>query len=146
MAEETRTSYATIEDIEALWRPLTEAEKARALALLPIISDRIRFEASEVGMDYDAYIAADPVRVSVAKGVTVDITARSLMTPTSAGAYGPMTQISESAGGYSASGTFLNPGGGLFLKRDELRALGIRRQRYGGIGIYADPWNPDNAL
>lgn len=146
MATENRTPYADIEDIEALWRPLTEAEKARALSLLPIISDRIRFEAAEVGMDYDAILAEDPVLASVAKGVTVDVVARTLMTPTSSGAYGPMTQISESAGGYSASGTFLNPGGGLFLKRDELRTLGIRRQRYGGLGIYADPWNPDNAL
>ena len=51
--EETRTPYADIEDIEALWRPLTDAEKTRALALLPIISDRIRYEAAQVGMDYD---------------------------------------------------------------------------------------------
>ena len=144
--EETRTPYADIEDIEALWRPPTEAETARALALLPIISDRIRYEAAQVGMDYDEKLAEDPVLASVAKGVTVDIATRALMTATSTGTLGPMTQVSESAGGYSVSGTFLNPGGGLFIKRDELKALGIRRQRYGGLGIYADPWNPDNAL
>lgn len=28
----------------------------------------------------------------------------------------PMTQITQAAGGYSASGSFLVPGGGLFIK------------------------------
>ena len=57
-----------------------------------------------------------------------------------------MTNMTQSAGGYSVGGTFLNPGGGLFIKNSELQALGIRRQRYGGLGIYADPRNPDNAI
>lgn len=141
-----RPAYATIDDIESLFRPLTQEEKARALALLPIVSDRIRYEAGKVGMDMDAKIEADPVLGSVATGVTVDVVARTLMTSTSTSEYGPLTQFSESAGGYTASGTFLNPGGGLFLKRDELRALGIMRQRYGGIGIYAAPWDPDTPV
>lgn len=145
MAEE-RNSYACISDVVALFRPLTESETERAAELLPLVSDRIRYEATLAGMDFDAEIEKSAVLASVAKGVTVDVVARTLMTPTSAGNYGPMTQISESAGGYSASGTFLNPGGGLFLKRDEKRALGILRQRYGGIEVYADPRNPSETL
>lgn len=139
-------NYATIEDITTLYRELTAAEEEKAEALLPVVSSRLRYEARKVGMDLDAMVEADEDLAEVAKSVTVDIVARTLMTPTTAGQFGPMTQISESAGGYSASGTFLNPGGGLFIKNAELAALGIRRQRYGGLGIYADPRDPDNAL
>ena len=146
MADVERANYASIEDVTELFRALTEAETERAEALLPVVSDRIRYEAKKVGMDFDAKVEADPVLASVAKAVTVDIVARCLMTPTTGGTYGPMTQISESAGGYSASGTFLNPGGGLFIKRAELAALGICRQRYGGLSVYADPWNPSRPI
>ncbi|MBR2591897.1 MAG: phage Gp19/Gp15/Gp42 family protein [Oscillospiraceae bacterium] len=141
-----RKSFATIQDITALYRELTAAETERASALLPLVSDRLRLEAKKVGMDLDQEIANNDVLASVANGVTVDVVARVLMTPTAPGAFGPMTQISESAGGYSASGTFLNPGGGLFIKNAELAALGIRRQRYGGISVYADPRHPDNPI
>lgn len=147
MAEnENRVNYATVQDVIDLYRPLTPAEEAKTTQLLPVISDRLRYEAEKVRMDLDAKVAASAVFANVARSVTVDIVARALMTPTDSGDLGPMTQISQSAGGYSASGTFLNPGGGLFIKNSELAALGIRRQRYGGIGIYADPWHPDHAI
>lgn len=147
MAEnENRANYATVQDVIDLYRPLTPAEEAKTTKLLPVISDRLRYEAEKVRMDLDAKVAASAVFANVARSVTVDIVARALMTPTDSGDLGPMTQISQSAGGYSASGTFLNPGGGLFIKNSELAALGIRRQRYGGIGIYADPWHPDHAI
>ncbi len=146
MAETERNSYATIDDVIVLYRPLTAEEVERASAYLPVISDRLRYAAEKVGMDLDAKIAENDALANVAKSVTVDIVARTLMTPTTGGDFGPMTQISQSAGGYSASGTFLNPGGGLFIKNSELAALGIRRQRYGGLGIYADPWDNSKAL
>lgn len=146
MSEETRNNYATIEDVINLYRSLDLEESTRAEALLPIVSDRLRYEAKKVGMDLDKEIEAEPVLESVAKSVTVDIVARALMTPTASNGLGPMTQIAQAAGGYSASGTFLNPGGGLFIKKDELSALGIRRQRYGALEIYADPWDNSQTL
>jgi hypothetical protein len=145
MAEE-RANYATVDDVIALYRPLTSDEVVKTESLLPVISDRLRYEAEKVGLDLDAKIEANPVLANVARSVTVDIVARTLMTPTTAGGYGPMTNMTQSAGGYSVGGTFLNPGGGLFIKNSELQALGIRRQRYGGLGIYADPRNPDKAI
>jgi hypothetical protein len=48
----------------------------------------------------------------------------------------PMTQTAESALGYSWSGSYLVPGGGLFIKSSELNRLGLRRQRYGVIDFY----------
>lgn len=124
--------YATIADIESLWRPLTDMEKGRATALLPVVSDSLRVEAMNVGKDLDSMIEANDFLKNVAKSVTVDIVARTLMTSTN---QEPMTQFSESALGYSFSGSFLSPGGGLFIKDSELRRLGIKRQRYGVIDL-----------
>ena len=78
-------------------------------------------------------IAKDSALASVAKSVTVDVVARTLMTSTD---QEPMTQMSQSALGYSMSGTYLVPGGGLFIKRSELARLGLRRQRMGVIDWY----------
>ena len=140
------SSFATIEDVVALYRELSLEEERRSGALLPVISDRLRFEAKKAGSDLDLMIEKDPVIGNVAKSVTVDVLARTLMTPTAPNGMGPMTQMSQAAGGYSVSGSFLNPGGGLFIKDSELKALGLKRQKYGVMEIYADPWNPNNPI
>nr|DAE10371.1 MAG TPA: hypothetical protein [Siphoviridae sp. ctwrX9] len=127
------TPFATVDDLTNLWRPLSADEQNRAEALLPVISNRLRLEAEKVGKDIDQMIAESTVYKDVVKSVTVDIVARTLMTSTN---QEPMTQYSQSALGYSVSGTFLTPGGGLFIKRDELKALGLRKQRYGVIDFY----------
>ena len=95
-------------------------EKDRAAALLPVVSDSLRCEAKKVGKDLDNMIEEDQLLVNVAKSVTVDVVARTLMTSTNAE---PMSQISQSALGYSVSGTYLVPGGGLFIKKSELSRL-----------------------
>ena len=59
--------------------------------------------------------------------------ARTLMTSTD---NEPVTQESQSALGYTWSGTYLVPGGGLFIKNSELARLGLKRQRYGGFELY----------
>lgn len=126
--------YATLEDIEALWRTMTEAEAARAEALLPIVSASLREEAHKVGKNLDCMIANDEDLALVAKSVTVDVVTRALMTSTD---QEPMSQFSQSAGGYTTSGTFLIPGGGLFIKNSELARLGLTRQRWGAMEFYA---------
>lgn len=126
--------YATIDDIIALWRPLTPQEQERAAALLPVVSDSLRQAARNVGRDLDAMLKDGEVLENVLKSVTVDVTARAIMTPTDDA---PMTQMSQSALGYSVSGTYLVPGGGLFIKKSELARIGLRRQRIGVIELYA---------
>ena len=128
-------AYATISDLTTLWRTMTAAEQTRATELLDIVSARLRVEANKVGKDLDALVEADVDLASVAKSVTCDIVARTMMTATDKE---PMTQFAESAGGYSVSGTFLVPGGGLFIKKSELASLGIRRQQFGGLELYDD--------
>ena len=128
-------AFATIEDITSLWRPMTLAETERADALLPVVSDTLREEAKRVGKDLDEMVAENPAYANVVKSVVVDIIARTLLTSTEDE---PMTQVSQSALGYSWSGTYLVPGGGLFIKKSELARLGLRKQRYGVIDFYGE--------
>lgn len=128
------SAFATLEDVTKLWRPLTAEEQPRAEALLEVVSNSLRYEANKVGKNLDM-MCAYPYARDVAKSVTVDVVARTLMTSTD---HEPMTQMTQSAGGYSATGTFLVPGGGLFIKKSELARLGLRRQRMGVINFH-DP-------
>ena len=121
---------ATLEDLEALWRPLTAAERSRAEALLPVTMWILEQEAARVKRNiYDC----NPF---VVKSVIVDIVSRTLMTSTN---QETLTQFSQTAGPYTASGTYLVPGGGLFIKKSELARLGLRRQRIGVIDFYGQP-------
>ncbi len=124
------SDFAEVQDVIDLWREVTPQEKERAEKLLPIISDSLRMEAKKVGKDLDKMLEEDTELVNVAKSVTVDVVARTLMTSTDSE---PMTQTTESALGYSFSGTYLVPGGGLFIKKSELARLGLRRQKVGVI-------------
>lgn len=128
-------SFATIEDMEKLWRPLKTDEEEKAKELLSVVSDSLRYEAEKVGKNLDDMIKNSNALKSVAKSVTVDVTARTLMTSTDTE---PMTQRSESALGYTVTGTYLIPGGGLFIKKSELARLGLRRQKYGVIEFYGN--------
>lgn len=129
------SNFASVNDVNTLWRTLSKAEEERAETLLEVVSASLRNEARQVGKDLDMMIVKNPDLASVAKSVTVDVVARTLMTSTDSE---PMTQMSQSALGYSVSGTFLVPGGGLFIKKSELARLGLRRQRYGVIDFYGN--------
>lgn len=126
-------NFASIEDITTLWRALSMAENEKATALLEIVSDALRQEAKLVGRDLDAMIETGAVLPNVVKSVVVDIIARYISAPTDDPA---VTQSSQSALGYSISATYLVPGGGLYIKNDELKRLGLNRPRYGSLEIY----------
>lgn len=127
--------FATIDDITNLWRPMTPEEISRANALLPVVSDTLREEARRVGKDLDKMVLESETYANVVKSVVVDIVSRTLLTSTE---NEPMIQTSESALGYSWSGSYLVPGGGLFIKKSELARLGLRKQRYGVIDFYGE--------
>ena len=129
------TNFATIDDLIKLWRPLQRDELQRAEALLIVVSDSLRIEAQKVNKNLDKMTLESVTFANVLKSVTVDIVARTLMTSTN---QEPMTQYSESALGYSVSGSFLVPGGGLFIKDSELKRLGLKKQRYGVIDFYGE--------
>lgn len=125
--------FATINDINLLWRNMSNEEVIRAEALIKTVSSSLIFEAKKVGKDLVKMVKDDEDLAQVAKSVTVDVVARTLMTSTESE---PMTQISQSAGGYSVSGTYLVPGGGLFIKKSELARLGLKRQKIGTLDVF----------
>lgn len=126
-------SFATIEDLRVLWRDLREDEEQRASELLILVSDSLREEAIKVGKDLDKMFNERDSFKSIVKSVVIDVVARTLMTSTDSE---PMISSSESALGYSFSGTYLIPGGGLFIKKSELAKLGLKKQRFGVIDFY----------
>ena len=128
-------NFATIEDIRKLWRALTPEEEERASALLQKVSSILRSEADKVGKDLDLMIQQKPYLADVATSVTVDVVARALATPTN---QEPVSQFTESAMGYSYSGTYLVPGGGVFIKKAELARLGLKRQKMEGMKLWGD--------
>lgn len=128
--------FATIQDLTELWRPMTPAETDRATALLPVVSDRLRLEAENVGKDLDLMVAESTIYANVVKSVTVDITSRAIKADLD---QLPVTQMSESAMGYSVQQTFQVPNdSSIIVKKSELSALKLRKQRYGGIDFYGE--------
>lgn len=125
--------YCSVDDVISLWRPLKNDEILRVKELIPVVENSLRVEADKVGKDLDQMAKDNEAYRDVLKSVIVDVVARTLMTATD---QEPMTQYSESALGYSFSGSFLVPGGGLFIKKSELSRLGLKRQRYGVIDFY----------
>ena len=130
------SDFATLEDVAALTgKVYSESEQARLTALLADISNALRFEAEKVGKDIDEMIVKSEAYASVVKIVTVDVAVRVLRQNLDTE---PMTQESQAALGYSWSGTYAIPGGGIAgaIMRNDLKRLGLRRQRYGSIDLW----------
>lgn len=129
----------SIDDLIKLFRPLQAEEVEKANSLIETVISDLKVKAKKVDMDLDE-LSKDNDYHNVLKSVVCDIVGRALMTSTD---QEPMVQSSESALGYSWSGTFLVPGGGLFIKNDELKRLGLLKQRYGVIDFYENTWDRD---
>lgn len=133
------SDFATLADVQTLTgKTYTEAEQGRISALLPLVSGALRWEAERVGKDLDEMVEDSAAYANTVKLVTVDVVAR-VMRQSQEGE--PMSQESQSALGYSWSGTYAIPGGGISgaIMRNDLKRLGLRRQRYGVMEI----WEPD---
>lgn len=127
--------FATVNDIEILFRPLTTSETERAEALLPLVSDALRQCAINVGKDLDKMVQEQPTMASVAKIVTVDVVSRILRQDTQGE---PMAQESQTALGYTWSGTYAIQGGGIeaSILYNDLKRLGLLRQQIGAIQLW----------
>ena len=128
-------SFATLDDLQKMWRNLQPTERERAEALLETVSDMLREEAYQYGRDLDNMILERESFRNVVKSVTVDVVSRALMTSTN---QEPMTQFAQSAMGYSVSGSYLVPGGGIFIKESEKKRLKLTTQRFGVIEPYGN--------
>lgn len=130
------SSYATLNEVITLsGATYTAEQQARIEALLPLISDMIRNEGANYGIDVDAEYAESQAYASVVKLVTVDVVVRTMRQSTEGD---PASQFSQSALGYSVSSTYAIPGGGIAqsLMENDKKRLGFKRQRFGSIKLW----------
>lgn len=130
--------FATVSDLEARWRPLTPAETATATTLLDDASAQVRVECPDVD---DRLTATPPtLDASIPRRVVCAMVKRAMLAPVD---QAPMTQMQQTAGPFSQSGTFVNPTGDLYLTKTERRLLGCSRQRAASIPTEQRPCDPD---
>lgn len=138
--------FATVEDLIALYRPLTTEERERAENLLPLLSNQLRTIAKRYGRDIDSGVADDDAYADAVKLVVISACTRIFGQSTDGAA---VSQETQSALGYSLSLTYATPTSGYanaFLRSD-LKSIGIGIQRIGAREIYeTDPWNHNNAV
>lgn len=118
------TAYASVDELESRWRTLSDAEKERASVLL---------DDAAVRIDIYAPLGETPTEQAVAirKIVSCNMVQRSM-----AAGEGPgVTQGSETAGPFSASWTFANPTGDMYLSRSDRALLGGGRARAGSVSM-----------
>lgn len=129
-------SFATVADVlEITGKDYTGAEMNRIEALLELISDTLRVYATNIGKNLDEMADASTAYANVLKLTTVDIVIRAMRQSFDGD---PLTQESQSAIGYTWSGTYAIPGGGIAgaIMKNDLKRLGLRRQQFGTIEFY----------
>lgn len=117
MADE---AFATVADLEARWRPLTDAERQRVQTLLEDASDVIKAE-------FPRWKSLPAIRL---RRVACSIVKRALLADIQNGtnsglleARGTVASESVTAGPFTQQLSYSNPDGNLFLTRSERRAL-----------------------
>lgn len=118
MTMEDDEVYATADDLEARWQPLTPDERTKAAALLADASDLMRTEAGSL----------TGVPSSTLKRVACAVVKRAMVRDRADGA----VSHSQTVGPVSESFTYAqNSGnlGGMWLTDEDKRALGIGRSR-----------------
>lgn len=126
--------YATVNDYVEMYGSLTTEEQEKASKGLEIASAECFEYAKRRGYNLDDMVIDDEALEIILKSVVCDATKRFLDNSTN-GAVNTFTQFSESAGGYTTSGTVLNAGGGFLVKRTEFARLGLRKQKLSGFSM-----------
>lgn len=129
-------NYATIDDIIKLGKSLTSSQSETAEILIETASSKLRLIASKHGKSIDTMI--DDAETgedykNVVKSIIVQAVCRALNSLSDSP---PVTQESQSGLGYSASMTYLNAGQSLYFLRNELKELGLLRQKFGALEVY----------
>lgn len=136
-------AYATTNDYASIYGvTLSQAETTRVGNLLDLASSILNVELNKRGKSTE-YITDDEDLSNVAKLVVCSSVHRVMKKAEEAG--GDITQFSQSALGYSVSGTYLNPGDDLYFLENELKRLGLKRQKIGVIEPYVNSWYPGNS-
>lgn len=127
------TPFATVEDYETRYGEVDDEKRITAL-----LQDATNIIASQPGFSSDG---RDDTWWGVLETVTCAMVHRSMMS----GSYAGLSNVSQGAGGYTASVSVYNPGGDMFLTRNEKRTLGIGGARIGTVAPHIDGWYGSNA-
>ena len=125
--------FATVEDYEARYGKVDDEERISKL-----LQDATNIIASQPGFcDKNR----DDTWWGVLETVACAMVHRSMM----AGSYAGLSSVSQGAGGYTASVGVYNPGGDMFLTRNEKKALGIGGARIGSVAPAINGYYGSNA-
>ena len=127
--------YASIEDYEKVYNIiLNNDQQKRLLILIELASSLLREEANKRKINLSSVINSSDDKANVAKMVVLACAHRVMAKDD--GQDMPLEQFSQSALGYTFSGTYVNPGDDLYYLKNELKRMGIIKQRYGAMEIY----------
>lgn len=110
--EEQGEAFATVADLEARWRGLSNQEQARAEVLLLDATDLIRTTTRRWA----------ELPASTLKRVTCQVVRRAMGNDSEGGDVSSMT---TTAGPYSQQFSYSNPQGDLYLTKAERKSLGV---------------------
>lgn len=127
-------TYATTDDVIALKGSLTADEIARLSTILPICSAELRLVAKRQSKNLDEMIEEDGDVLIAVKKLVIDASLNYYYQ--SENKEPVLTQFSQSAGGYSVSGTISNPGGSFYFPKKALKDIGLGSQRVGTIEVF----------
>lgn len=114
-------AFATVEQLQVYWRALSDDEKTRAELLLSAASDYLRALLPEGWQDDDVICAN-------LWWITCNLVMRKMANGACAL---PLTQVSQTAGSYTAMATIADGAGNWYLRADEKEILGV-----GTCGVY----------
>lgn len=110
--------FATVPDLEARWRPLTEAEKARAAVLLQDASAMLRAECP----DLDQRITDGTLDPEIPKMIVCAMVRRAMYVSEDIGE--GVSALQQTSGPFTRSVSWSNPNGNLYLSKAERKLLG----------------------
>lgn len=129
-------SFASPEDIEGIWRPLSEAETIVATNRLAQASEYIRQQFRLARRDADAEIASGRLSSKLLQGITVDMAHRVMLNPEK------LRSDMRSIDDWQRSRTLDNAisAGEIYLSDNELALLGLPKPGRGkAFSIRPDP-------
>ena len=125
-------AFAKLTDVINRYRNLTNDETIKCVTLLVDVSIALRLEAKKCNVDLDE-TSKDENYANVLRMVTCDIVIRKLEQDSTSS---NLSQESQSALGYSWSGSYVNTGGGTNILDKDLKRLGLKRQKVGFVDLY----------
>lgn len=136
----------TVNDLISRWRPLTNEEIEKAETFITDVENALHVYAYNRGLDLDEILEEYEPRQGLYIAVVCDIVRREMIADTDESP--ALSQSSLGVNGYSISGTYLSPGGGLFVKNSELKMLGIpvKKQKARSVELYDYQGDTDNTI